>query len=98
MALALREFRGEIVTAGTLAAAARILDADDPLDLVVVDQGFARDGLQAFLERVGDERPGVAVVLTGQEFRAASHLHDLYVRKPFDVEWMVESVARLLLR
>ncbi|MGE5597738.1 MAG: hypothetical protein ACM3S1_17065 [Hyphomicrobiales bacterium] len=92
---ALAELPADIEEWADLDGARAVLN-EPPADLVVIDQGYGLAELNRFLVEACRSVPGLHILLLGQEAHPVTHIHDAYVRKPFEVERLLATVHRLL--
>ena len=91
--------RYRVVEAGTLTRAAELL-AEEPIDVVLLDLHVAGRHGTELLPLIKSERPRAAVCLlsgTSETDPPMQEGVDAFVRKPFDIEHLNETVRRLSL-
>jgi DNA-binding NtrC family response regulator len=89
--------RYRVVEAGTLARAAELL-AEEPIDVVLLDLHVAGRHGTELLPLIKAERPRSAICLlsgTSETDPPMQEGVDAFVRKPFDIEHLNETVRRL---
>ena len=89
--------RYRVVEAGTLTRAAELL-AEEPIDVVLLDLHVAGRHGTELLPLIKSERPRAAVCLlsgTSETDPPMQEGVDAFVRKPFDIEHLNDTVRRL---
>ena len=101
LSTALRESGFEVLSASSAEDAERLLAASDPVDILVLDVKLpGRSGLDFLRERREADYKGRAVVMTAfdnpDSERVCQALSvDHYLRKPFDLEKLLQLVRSL---
>jgi CheY-like chemotaxis protein len=98
LALILRDEGYHVTTAGNGRQALALIEEQRP-DLILTDLEMPLLDGEGLLQRLRDDAPGQAVVVMsgrGAALRAARTLAaDAYLEKPFDVEMLLTTLARL---